>query len=192
MESDTPHPGACDSRAASLRQARQQIRARSRRTVPPMTGRAVSHPENPYFWISSAGDAARPDAGATEIVNIAPADAEVRYSPVAPTASATSEQRLSQHHCSDSPSTLLCRRDRSGRPQEPRGYQASLALENELGTHRTPDLSLTIDRPLPAAAVWPVDRGARRVISVERLVVLLTAWKQGRRVRWHPARNPPP
>src|SRR5688572_19321578 len=52
-------------------------------TVPAYDGTLYHIHENPYFWISIGPATLRAQTlGATEIVNIDPADAEVRYSPV--------------------------------------------------------------------------------------------------------------
>ena len=52
-------------------------------TVEPFSGTLYHIHENPYFWISIGAATLRGQTlGATEIVNIEPADAEVRYSPV--------------------------------------------------------------------------------------------------------------
>src|SRR5687767_15691542 len=52
-------------------------------TVPPFSGTLYHIHENPYFWISIGAATLRGQSlGAKEIINIEPADAEVRYSPV--------------------------------------------------------------------------------------------------------------
>ena len=52
-------------------------------TVAPFSGTLYHIHENPYFWISIGAATLRGQTlGASEIVNIEPADAEVRYSPV--------------------------------------------------------------------------------------------------------------
>ena len=52
-------------------------------TVPPYSGTLYHIHENPYFWISIGAATLRGQSlGAKEIINIEPADAEVRYSPV--------------------------------------------------------------------------------------------------------------
>jgi hypothetical protein len=52
-------------------------------TVPPYGGTLYHIHENPYFWISIGAATLRGQSlGAREIINIEPADAEVRYSPV--------------------------------------------------------------------------------------------------------------
>ena len=52
-------------------------------TVPPYSGTLYHIHENPYFWISIGPATLRGQSlGATEIIDIEPADAEVRYSPV--------------------------------------------------------------------------------------------------------------
>ena len=52
-------------------------------TVPPAGGTLYHIHENPYFWISIGPATLRGQSlGASEIINIEPADAEVRYSPV--------------------------------------------------------------------------------------------------------------
>ena len=52
-------------------------------TVPPYSGTLYHIHENPYFWISIGAATLRGQSlGASEIINIEPADAEVRYSPV--------------------------------------------------------------------------------------------------------------
>ena len=52
-------------------------------TVPPFGGTLYHIHENPYFWISIGAAKLRGQSlGAKEIINIEPADAEVRYSPV--------------------------------------------------------------------------------------------------------------
>ena len=52
-------------------------------TVPPYGGTLYHIHENPYFWISIGAATLRGQTlGAKEIINIEPADAEVRYSPV--------------------------------------------------------------------------------------------------------------
>jgi hypothetical protein len=52
-------------------------------TVPPYSGTLYHIHENPYFWISIGAATLRGHSlGAKEIINIEPADAEVRYSPV--------------------------------------------------------------------------------------------------------------
>ena len=52
-------------------------------TVAPFSGTLYHIHENPYFWISIGPATLRGQTlGATEIINIEPVDAEVRYSPV--------------------------------------------------------------------------------------------------------------
>jgi hypothetical protein len=52
-------------------------------TVPPFSGTLYHIHENPYFWISIGPATLRGQSlGAKEIIDIEPADAEVRYSPV--------------------------------------------------------------------------------------------------------------
>jgi hypothetical protein len=52
-------------------------------TVPPYSGTLYHIHENPYFWISIGAATLRGQSlGAKDIINIEPADAEVRYSPV--------------------------------------------------------------------------------------------------------------
>ncbi len=52
-------------------------------TVPPYSGTLYHIHENPYFWISIGPATLRGQTlGATEIIDIEPADAEVRYSPI--------------------------------------------------------------------------------------------------------------
>ena len=52
-------------------------------TVAPFSGTLYHIHENPYFWISIGAATLRGQTlGASEIVNIEPVDAEVRYSPV--------------------------------------------------------------------------------------------------------------
>lgn len=52
-------------------------------TVAPFSGTLYHIHENPYFWISIGAATLRGQTlGATEIINIEPADGEVRYSPV--------------------------------------------------------------------------------------------------------------
>ena len=52
-------------------------------TVAPFSGTLYHIHENPYFWISIGAATLRGQTlGAKEIINIEPADAEVRYSPV--------------------------------------------------------------------------------------------------------------
>jgi hypothetical protein len=52
-------------------------------TVPPFSGTLYHIHENPYFWISIGPATLRGQSlGAKEIINIEPADGEVRYSPV--------------------------------------------------------------------------------------------------------------
>jgi hypothetical protein len=103
-------------------------------TVPPYSGTLYHIHENPYFWISIGAATLRGQSlGATEIIDIEPADAEVRYSPVI------------THRVGNIGSTpfrnitvqIQGRDDVSpGRSflatPKPRGYQARPVLDNEL------------------------------------------------------------
>jgi hypothetical protein len=103
-------------------------------TVPPFSGTLYHIHENPYFWISIGAATLRGQSlGAKEIINIEPADAEVRYSPVIthrvgnigslPFRNIT-VQIQSRDDVSPAGSYLASPR--------PTGYQGKPALDNEL------------------------------------------------------------
>ncbi len=103
-------------------------------TVPPYSGTLYHIHENPYFWISIGPATLRGQSlGAKEIVDIEPADAEVRYSPVithrvgnigsAPFRNIT-VQIQSRDDVSPGGSFLAA--------PKPAGYQGKPALDNEL------------------------------------------------------------
>ncbi len=103
-------------------------------TVPPFSGTLYHIHENPYFWISIGPATLRGQSlGAKEIINIEPADAEVRYSPVI------------THRVGNIGSTpfrnitvqIQARDDVSPKGSfqatpRPKGYQAKPVLDNEL------------------------------------------------------------
>jgi hypothetical protein len=103
-------------------------------TVPPFGGTLYHIHENPYFWISIGAATLRGQSlGAKEIVNIEPADGEVRYSPVIThrvgnIGSAAfrniTVQIQSRDDVSPSGSFLAS--------PKPTGYQEKPALDNEL------------------------------------------------------------
>ncbi|RPI54599.1 MAG: hypothetical protein EHM55_10395 [Acidobacteria bacterium] len=103
-------------------------------TVEPYSGTLYHIHENPYFWISIGAATLRGQSlGAKEIINIEPADAEVRYSPVithrvgnigsAPFRNIT-VQIQGRDDVSPRGSVLATPR--------PTGYQAKPVLDNEL------------------------------------------------------------
>lgn len=103
-------------------------------TVAPFSGTLYHIHENPYFWISIGPATLRGQTlGATEIINIEPADAEVRYSPalthrvgnIGSTAFRNiTVQIQARDDVSPSGSFLAA--------PKPAGYQATPALDNEL------------------------------------------------------------
>src|SRR5688572_16672327 len=102
-------------------------------TVPAYDGTLYHIHENPYFWISIGPATLRAQTlGATEIVNIDPADAEVRYSPVVThrvgNIGATPFRNITvQIQARDDISTGSFRAS-----PRPTGYQTKPALENDL------------------------------------------------------------
>jgi hypothetical protein len=103
-------------------------------TVEPFSGTLYHIHENPYFWISIGAATLRGQTlGATEIINIEPVDAEVRYSPalthrVGNIASTTFRNITVQIQSRDdvSPAGTFVA------SPKPAGYQAKPALDNEL------------------------------------------------------------
>jgi hypothetical protein len=103
-------------------------------TVEPFSGTLYHIHENPYFWISIGAATLRGQTlGATEIINIEPVDAEVRYSPalihrVGNIASTTFRNITVQIQSRDdvSPAGAFLA------SPKPAGYQAKPALDNEL------------------------------------------------------------
>ena len=103
-------------------------------TVEPFSGTLYHIHENPYFWISIGAATLRGQTlGATEIINIEPVDAEVRYSPalthrVGNIASTTFRNITVQIQSRDdvSPAGAFVA------SPKPAGYQAKPALDNEL------------------------------------------------------------
>jgi hypothetical protein len=103
-------------------------------SVEPFSGTLYHIHENPYFWISIGAATLRGQTlGATEIINIEPVDAEVRYSPalihrVGNIASTTFRNITVQIQSRDdvSPAGAFLA------SPKPAGYQAKPALDNEL------------------------------------------------------------
>jgi hypothetical protein len=103
-------------------------------TVPPYGATLYHIHENPYFWISIGAAKLRGQSlGAKEIVNIEPADAEVRYSPVIThrvgNIGSTSFRNITvqiQARDDVSPAGSHIASPR------PKGYQAKPALDNDL------------------------------------------------------------
>jgi hypothetical protein len=103
-------------------------------TVAPFSGTLYHIHENPYFWISIGAATLRGQTlGAKEIINIEPADGEVRYSPVIThrvgNIGSTAFRNITvqiQARDDVSPSG-----DVLASPK-PAGYQAKPALDNEL------------------------------------------------------------
>ena len=103
-------------------------------TVEPFSGTLYHIHENPYFWISIGAATLRGQTlGATEIINIEPVDAEVRYSPalthrVGNIASTTFRNITVQIQSRDDVSPAGA----SLASPKPAGYQEKPALDNEL------------------------------------------------------------
>ena len=103
-------------------------------TVPPFGGTLYHIHENPYFWISIGPATLRGQTlGAREIINIEPADGEVRYSPVIThrvgNIGSTAFRNITvQIQARDDVSPAGSYRA----APKPSGYQSTPALDNEL------------------------------------------------------------
>jgi hypothetical protein len=153
-------------------------------TVPPFSGTLYHIHENPYFWISIGPATLRGQSlGAKEIINIEPADAEVRYSPVithrvgnigAQAFRNITVQIQSRDDVSPGGSPLA--------NPKPTGYQTKPVLDNELvyierlilepgqstGRYTLPrsgmliaarDASITLERPGSQPHRWDIKAG---------------------------------